>query len=541
MHQSLSRRRFLATAAGAAVLPSTLKAGDASSSAGELQSTASDKKDRSQVALEIRNIAAAAQSKRPAAAMKSNGEEDSLPDRIACFTKGLPQNRYGEVVPAAYQALLSAMASGKFSSFEAIPRAGGRRLSNPQSAFTYQLEGGDSHSFVVPPAPRIATPEAEPDISELYWQALCRDVPFRNYADSPLVKEAADHLGTDPARVFRGPTRGDLTGPYISQFLLKPIPYGPGHLEQRYLLPVAGSDFVTSFPEWTQIKLGFSPWLAATYDPVQRFIRNGRDLAEYVHYDFAYQAYLGAALILVNANAKSVLNCNQFKSGNSPYRYSTVEEGFVTFGPAEAADWIGRVTTAALKAAYCQKWMVHRRLRPEELGGLIHLTRTGARSYPVHASLLHSPAVERVFKAKSSYLLPQAYPEGCPMHPSYPSGHAAIAGACSVILKASFDGEMLLPGCVEPSEDGLSLEPCKNYSPTINDEIDKLAFNIAMGRDWAGIHYRSDTQTGLLLGEEVGISVLEDLARTFTEDFRGFRLRRFDGSEVYIPPPRGVA
>lgn len=99
---------------------------------------------------------------------------------------------------------------------------------------------------------------------------------------------------------------------------------------------------------------------------------------------------------------------------------------------------------------------------------------------------------------------------------------------------------MLLPACVELSEDGATLEHCQNYSPTINDEIDKLAFNIAMGRDWAGIHYRSDTMAGLHLGEEVGISILEDLARTFTEDFRGFRLTRFDGSEVYIPPSHAV-
>jgi membrane-associated phospholipid phosphatase len=28
---------------------------------------------------------------------------------------------------------------------------------------------------------------------------------------------------------------------------------------------------------------------------------------------------------------------------------------------------------------------------------------------------------------------------GCPLHPSYPSGHATVAGACSVMLKAFFD------------------------------------------------------------------------------------------------------
>ena len=122
------------------------------------------------------------------------------------------------------------------------------------------------------------------------------------------------------------------------------------------------------------------------------------------------------------------------------------------------------------------------------------------------------------------------------MHPSYPSGHAALAGACSVVLKTCFDGTMLLPGCVEPSEDGLSLQPCTNFSTTVGAEIDKLGFNIAMGRDWAGIHYRSDSTSGLLLGEEVGISIVQDLARTYTENFKGFTFTRFDGSQVHITP-----
>jgi hypothetical protein len=68
----------------------------------------------------------------------------------------------------------------------------------------------------------------------------------------------------------------------------------------------------------------------------------------------------------------------------------------------------------------------------------------------------------------------------------------------------------------------------------VNDEIDKLAFNISMGRDWAGIHFRSDTMAGLILGENVGISVLQDLVRTFSEDFEGFNFKRFNGSSVHI-------
>ena len=495
---------------------------------------------RTRAAFEMRKKAALNQSQRPDVEMVANGDEDSLPYRIGCYAKGLPQNQYGEVDPAAYNALLAAIKSGKHSDFERLPRSGGRKLNNPQSGFTFQMEGGDSHTFAIPPAPSIASEAASLETSELYWQALCRDVSFLDYDKSPLIRQTAKNLGVPAHAVFRGPTKGDLAGPYVSQFLLKPIPIGSSKIDQRYRVPVAGTEFMTTIPEWSQIQAGFPPWRQATYDPAPRYIRNGRDLAEYVHYDFPYQAYLNAALILINSGPTSILNCNQFKSPNNPYRYSTVEEGFVTLGAAEVTDWLGRVTTAALKAAYCQKWMVHRRLRPEALGGLIHQTRTGSRKYPIHSTLVASEAVDAVFSRTGSYLLPQAYPEGCPLHPSYPAGHAAIAGACSVVLKVCFDGSMLLPGCVEASADGLTLEARTDYSPAVGEEIDKLAFNIAMARNWAGIHYRSDAIAGLKLGEDVSISILQDLARNYTEDFKGFSFVRMDGTKVRITPQAEV-
>jgi len=95
---------------------------------------------------------------------------------------------------------------------------------------------------------------------------------------------------------------------------------------------------------------------------------------------------------------------------------------------------------------------------------------------------------------------------------------------------------MLLPGCVEPSPDGLSLVECPRYTPTVGDEIDKLAFNISMGRDWAGIHFRSDCLGGIRLGEDVAISILQELSGTYSEDFNGFQFKRFDGISVQITP-----
>lgn len=491
---------------------------------------------RVEAATALRTRAAIRHSNRSVDAMVANGDEDALAKHAGAYAKGIARNQFGEVDDTAYGNMLAAIRSGQFRDFERLRRGAGRNQSNPQAAYAFHLEGGDPHTFGVPPAPSVKSAMGAREASELYWQALCRDIPFHEYAISPVVREAATHLATSPQEIFRGPTRGDLHGPYLSQFLWKPIRYGGLRLDQRYSPPLPGSDFMTAVGEWSQIQAGVPSWRMAAYEPALRYIRNGRDLAEYVHYDFSYQAFLNAALILINSGPHTILNCNQFKSSNNPYRYSTIEDGFVTFGPAEVTDWLGRVTTAALKAAWCHKWLVHRRLRPEELGGLVHRTRTSATRHPIHDDLLKSPAVNAVFERTGSYLLPQAYPEGSPMHPSYPSGHAVIAGACSVVLKACFDGTMLLPGCVEASADGLSLVPLDKYSPTIGEEIDKLAFNISMGRNWAGIHYRSDATAGLRLGEDVAITILQDLACTYTEDYEGFEFKRFDGSLVKITP-----
>jgi hypothetical protein len=63
--------------------------------------------------------------------------------------------------------------------------------------------------------------------------------------------------------------------------------------------------------------------------------------------------------------------------------------------------------------------------------------------------------------------------------------------------------------------------------PTINDELDKLATNVALGRNWAGIHYRSDGIEGLLLGEQVAVRYLQDHRRCGDLPCEGYRLEPF--------------
>lgn len=64
--------------------------------------------------------------------------------------------------------------------------------------------------------------------------------------------------------------------------------------------------------------------------------------------------------------------------------------------------------------------------------------------------------------------------------------------------------------------------------------MNKLAWNIAIGRNFAGIHWRSDAAEGLTLGETVAISLLTDLRQTYNEAFGGYTFTTFAGSPVTI-------
>jgi len=197
-------------------------------------------------------------------------------------------------------------------------------------------------------------------------------------------------------------------------------------------------------------------------------------------------------------------------------------------------DMIGRVSAAALKAAWYHKWLLHRRIRPEAFAGRVHNTVTKAAQYPIHSDLTSSAALQGVFSRFGTYLLPQAYPEGSPTHPSFPAGHAALVGAGVTVLKAFFQVSATIPNPMVASSDGLSLIPYTGAPLTIAGELNKLASNISLGRDTAGVHYRSDGFAGMQLGEAVALGILQDLVSCYTEDFDGFTITRFDGRVATI-------
>jgi hypothetical protein len=151
--------------------------------------------------------------------------------------------------------------------------------------------------------------------------------------------------------------------------------------------------------------------------------------------------------------------------------------------------------------------------------------------------VLNSNAVSQIFTKHGSYLLPAAYPEGGPQHPSYGEGHGVIAGACVTVLKAFFDESFVIPNPVVASDDGQSLIPYTGSDAgqlTVGGELNKLANNVALGRDMAGVHWRSDAREALLLGEKVAISILRDQHPTYNERFLGFTFTRFNGVTITV-------
>jgi membrane-associated phospholipid phosphatase len=513
----------------------------------------------------------------------NNGDEARYADRRGSYTKGLPHNADGTVVASAYSTLQRALNSGERNPglFDSIALSdpstlpfGGRLLTSPQSGLAFEVEGRDAHSYVIPPAPAFASREEAAEIAENYWMALLRDVPFSQYPGNSVAIAAARDLtsfGADfkgakdstgvvtPRLLFRGVTPGVKLGPWYSQFWYQPanvpLGFGSNDISQRTqtLLPLGrgGKDYMTRFADWLLVQRGGNPLSAnridprsgaeiGTIDPALRYMRSGRDIAQWVHNDVLFQGYFQAFLVLAGLGAP-------LNPGN-PYIGNRTQAGFSTFGPPAIATILCEVSTRALHAVWYQKWQVHRRLRPETFAGRIEFNRTNPGRFDVSSAIKSSTVLPAVFAhneringvGQGTYLLPMAFPEGSPTHPAYGAGHATVAGACVTVLKAMFDGTTPISRLAQPLDatlDGLNVVTYTGADAgllTVNGELEKIAYNVANGRNVAGVHWRSDSFASLALGEQVALSVLREQRPTYNEFFSGFTLTRFDGTKITV-------
>ena len=501
---------------------------------------ATSPKKRRKLAYKQRIDAANLARSRPQPTNVANGDETAVANYAAMYSKAMPHNALGEPDVDAYQKLLVAVDSGSPTDFAAVPVAGAAKLENPQAALAFDLMGSDSHALFMPAAPAFASARQAAEMAELYWAALLRDVPFEDFASSAEVAAAADDLSgfsdyaapkeggrVTPSVIFRGDLPGDLDGPFLSQFLVRDIPrWGAQNISAKIRTAAAGADYMTDFASWLNVQNGGAP-VAAQFDATPRYLRNLRDLAEYARIDVLFQPYLSALMLLTPAAMRAPVD------PGLPPRSSSNQSGFVEFGVPHFLSLLGEVSVRALRAVWYQKWMVHRRIRPEEFGGRVHNKVTGAADYPLHQELLDSASIDAVFDKYGTYLLPMAAAEGSPTHPSYASGHAAIAGAAVTILKAMFDESFVIPNPVVPDRDGLSLVPYTGGELTLGRELNKLASNMSIGRNVLGVHWHSDYLEGVRLGEAVAIALLEEQKACHNQDFT-MSLTKFDGTAVTV-------
>ncbi len=338
----------------------------------------------------------------------------------------------------------------------------------------------------------------------------------------------------------------------------------------------------------------------------RRFITTPRDLAAYVRYDALYQAYLNACLYMLGDSTHfqvqqpvdhpyTGIAGPGFPDGNRRDAPDTPEsrQAFATFGGPHILSLVTEVATRCLKAVRRQKFNYHRRARPERIGALLTLlgtkdspnnqsdqlgtmsktqislmfnqlldkdesdpesnsilglvsqhnqSRLSGNTADPHLSATASPDPDW-FNATENYLLPMAFAEGSPMHPSYGAGHATVAGGCVTMLKAFFnttdvDGNSLawpttLP-VLEANPDGTQLTNAANRdNMTISGELNKLAANISIGRNMAGVHYYTDYYESLRMGERVATGILIEQMKHYNEPVE-FSFESFDGDFVHI-------
>lgn len=396
---------------------------------------------------------------------------------------------------------------------------------------------------------------------------------------------------------------GNKMSPAIGNKTDATINYGRQVIDQKIEPFQSGSDYMVHWNAYLDVQNGanFGSDTNDAIVPTRRFITTPRDLAAYVRYDQLYQAYLNACLFMLEdrrfgfqrevTHRYTGLKGPGFPDGrrvdpNTP----PSRQAFASFGGPHVLSMVTEVATRCLKAVRRQKFNYHRRARPERIGALLTLQGTNGKGVGLDvsdelgsttsahlATMLNAanlgPMLALVdahnqsrlaatdaadphlnnaaapdpawFANTENYLLPMAFAEGSPMHPSYGAGHATVAGGCVTMLKAFFDTTddsgtshpwpVDVP-VLQATANGAELEePSGNPGEgmTISGELNKLAANISIGRNMGGVHYYTDYYESLRMGERIAAGILIEQTKHYNEPVE-FSFESFDGDHVHI-------
>ncbi|WP_375688384.1 hypothetical protein [Pseudooceanicola sp. LIPI14-2-Ac024] len=486
-----------------------------------------------------------------------------------------PAPRFGGSELTAEMAEVYAMALVRDMSFDA--------LADPTSPLTRTTVGGATVAYTKRDGDPATVQDLIDALGDLSW--------FTSQTPRRPIKglDATDHekrrrLGqpVTAANLFRGSAPGDDAGSYISSFLTmgagRPtgheIAFGAQTIDQHLYNAKPGLDYMTSWAEWLDVQQGLDLRGLGVIEAQPTAMTTPRHLASYVHVDQLYQAYFNACLILLTNGMPA--------DPGFPNAAHETRGPFATFGGPHILSLMTEVASRGLRAVRRQKFQIHRRARPERLAAMLTLLANGlgdklgnahaaaqemldelAPSVPGPAGeILHwvrqlnadrngaASVAARRFECTPlsslphqlkgagfdgcNFLLPMAFPEGSPMHPAYGAGHATVAGACVTMLKAFFAMSSDAADSVPTTMDVIGGDPAL----TVEGELNKLAANISIGRNFAGVHYYTDYYDSLRMGERVAVGMLHEMMLDYNEPVH-LSFRDFDGVHVRISTDGG--
>jgi hypothetical protein len=347
-----------------------------------------------------------------------------LPDDLLGFHKTLGHNDFGEVIQAHHDALRTAAGvqrdAASQATFKPVPRgiepaphlppgAESATFTNPLAGLARDCLVPPPETFTMPPPPSVKSRGTAAEMTELYWMALLRDEPMKQFHREPsaLVQEAVEEINnvyddqTDLIRgrdlpcgrftagnLFRIGMPGEEVGPLISQFFLRDVPYGVQTIDQRMKPYRRGLNFMTRFDEWLYVQRTGRGIDGNAYpksnekhedlylEMPPRYASCLRDLARFVNKDALHQAYFNAALLLL-AHGAWWTPGNPYFNDYDPH--CRRDSGFGTLGGPHILALVSEVASRALQTVWYQKWQTWRRLRPEAYAGHLHVQEIGVR------------------------------------------------------------------------------------------------------------------------------------------------------------------
>ena len=502
----------------------------------------------------------------------NDGSNDYYP---YVFGKTLEHNsETGFISKSDGDKLIESIRRNSKPTLEQIPHASGanRKIEGVTVSNSSINEGKQNFSIMLNNVYPIESAKNIFEMMEVYAMALVIDIPFIEWNNNTLIADIIGYLNAYTTNItaptvgntittktfLRGNTEDEIFGPYVSQFLIKPFDYGNMPITQKYN-PENNPNNGISKNGWLNIQNGITEYNPNLKQSSLKYNYCGRMIGSMVHNDPLYQYYCNATLIA-------------FEQGITATGYDNSNINSTLWADGGAVAVLGNVADVALYAlrvAWFQKYHLTLKIRPEVLAQRITLAYNdeGLRSSvpklntikthcDIGSDLLslvndYNISANGEILNGQNYYLNGLYEEGSPTHPSLPAGHAVVAGACVTVMKAMLNthdsnGDKILwtsngRTVEQANADGSNLVSYSDTdvsSMTIVGELNKLASNVALGRNFAGVHYRSDGHCGMLSGEEYAISFLQEKIKEFGSKksglFNGYDLEKFDGTRVLI-------